>query len=542
VGENGSGKSNLIDLLYVGASPMGSYFYIFDLGCELIIKGIEIKDQPNSIITNNKIKKTIFTEQKNIQLDCGNINGDINLNNSNLSFIFYSNMLSDVKNIETKCIIGNTNENKFNISDSYLIDYYIKHDFAMKEKTETHYVSFENQYKLFKNKNIQNTINMIKNVDIKLPIPIPTKVYINIYINDFKEASRKYLNEINLDQLTFLEKVKVNIIANFLDYSLSAYEYKDMLLSKIVIDPITIDDIFASFYAVFSIEHNIDDTHLMQINPYINNFKKAKLFIESIDILKEKIQYEKLALNIVDIDDNFIEMYQQLTLTCVDFFHFEWYPDLSSGQENLLFQFANFYTLTMERFSNKKLKNNIYIFIDEGENTLHPNWQKYYVKYLIEFFSKNFSQKINFIFSSHSPFILSDIPKENVIFLEKDEQTGYCKNVTKETNIETFGANIHSLLSHGFFMKDGLMGEFAKSNINEAITYLNQKTLTEKEKDFCKRIISIIGEPFLQAKLEQMYNEKFGIDDEIGGLQKQQEKINLKIEQLKKLKSENAKS
>ena len=52
----------------------------------------------------------------------------------------------------------------------------------------------------------------------------------------------------------------------------------------------------------------------------------------------------------------------------------------------------------------------------------------------------------------------------------------YNKNIDIQVypNIETFGANIHTLLSHGFFMKDGLMGEFAKDKIDTAIKYLNQ--------------------------------------------------------------------
>ena len=85
------------------------------------------------------------------------------------------------------------------------------------------------------------------------------------------------------------------------------------------------------------------------------------------------------------------------------------------------------------------------------------------------------------------------------------------------------------------------MGEFAKSKINEAIDNLNEKLQSLSQKQI-KSIIDSIGEPFLQIKLEQMYKEKFDLEDEIEELEKRQKEINLKIEQLKKQKAENAKS
>ena len=84
---------------------------------------------------------------------------------------------------------------------------------------------------------------------------------------------------------------------------------------------------------------------------------------------------------------------------------------------------------------------------------------------------------LHLIFTSHSPFILSDLPKENIIFLEKGKQV-----YPFEDGKQTFGANIHTLLSHGFFMKDGLMGEFAKDKIKSIINYHEEiKELTKEE-------------------------------------------------------------
>ena len=86
---------------------------------------------------------------------------------------------------------------------------------------------------------------------------------------------------------------------------------------------------------------------------------------------------------------------------------------------------------------------------------------------------------------------------------------GNCINVSDNIELnQTFGANIHTLLSHGFFMEGGLMGEFAKNKITEVIELLKKEQLSEDEIKTCKHIISIIGEPILQKTLEQQLNEK----------------------------------
>ena len=90
------------------------------------------------------------------------------------------------------------------------------------------------------------------------------------------------------------------------------------------------------------------------------------------------------------------------------------------------------------------------------------------IGYILDFLKFIPNKKFHLVFSSHSPFILSDLLKENVIFLENGIQV-----YPFEDGKQTFGANIHTLLSHGFFMSDGLMGEFAKSKITKILRFLN---------------------------------------------------------------------
>jgi predicted ATP-binding protein involved in virulence len=196
------------------------------------------------------------------------------------------------------------------------------------------------------------------------------------------------------------------------------------------------------------------------------------------------------------------------------------YLSLSTGEKEYLNLLTNYiYNLQIPRSNNEKF---VFMF-DEPDLGLHPNWQKRLIKDLIYYADIYKYHRLQLMVTSHSPFILSDLPKENVIFLEKDEN-GNCKNVSNKINIETFGANIHTLLSDGFFMKDGLMGEFAKGKINEIKEFYEkvqksknpQKTYSkkynEKKTDF-ENIQKIIGEPFLKTimgnyldELEQIFD------------------------------------
>jgi len=181
------------------------------------------------------------------------------------------------------------------------------------------------------------------------------------------------------------------------------------------------------------------------------------------------------------------------------------FNSLSTGEKQLLKFITNFaYTLT-------KTGDRV-ILLDEIETALHPQWQKNFINIIIKFIYEirerglvSTLNKYHFIFTTHSPFLLSDIPKENIIFLKDGKSDKGIKHK------QTFGANIHTLLSDSFFMKDGLMGEFAKSKINEIIKNLKDKDYSPSEKEEKQVYLTIksIGEPFLKQKLSKMFFDKF---------------------------------
>ena len=57
-------------------------------------------------------------------------------------------------------------------------------------------------------------------------------------------------------------------------------------------------------------------------------------------------------------------------------------------------------------------------------------------------------------------------------------------------------------------MEDGLMGEFAKSKIDDVINYLHDRESTIKSDDEAQKLIHIIGEPIVKNQLQRMLDSR----------------------------------
>lgn len=144
----------------------------------------------------------------------------------------------------------------------------------------------------------------------------------------------------------------------------------------------------------------------------------------------------------------------------------------------------------------------IMLLLDEPENSFHPEWQRQFLNNLIAFLKKALPfYNFQVVLASHSPIFISDLPKDNIIFLDK-EKSGDCKVIDSISQDNTFGANIHSLYRNSFFLNGLPMGEFAKDKINNLFSELNDgkvRASTLKE-------IQMIGEPLLKDQLMKLYN------------------------------------
>jgi predicted ATPase len=239
--------------------------------------------------------------------------------------------------------------------------------------------------------------------------------------------------------------------------------------------------------------YNFIDTRTLEHGYFIN----TTTGITSI-LFKQEKQLQKMLKSILDVRFQC----EENEIKSMPFFHFLSIDmqGMSSGEQQMLQLFARFYSFK------DYVKNIPYllILIDEGETSLHPQWQKQYIKLLKETLPLIFKNTpIQIILSSHSPFIVSDLPKENIIFLDTDKNN---KTIVVDglKQKETFGANIHTLFTDAFFMDGGLMGDFAKEQINAVIDFLNNKPSSINSNEKAQKYINLIGEPIIKRQLQKM--------------------------------------
>lgn len=192
--------------------------------------------------------------------------------------------------------------------------------------------------------------------------------------------------------------------------------------------------------------------------------------------------------------------------------------DLSDGERALFIFFSK--VITSLRYSKQ---NSLNIFLlDEPDAFLHPQWAKEFMINLftaIDIFSKEVNRlNVQFIITTHSPFLLSDVRKEDTILLECDNTIKWNKRFFQPNlqSFETFASNIHNMLNNSFFMTSTI-GDFANQKIKDVAKDLTEKSKEEilntvGRKEEIEYIIKSIGEPVIKRKLEEIYKKTFPED------------------------------
>lgn len=206
--------------------------------------------------------------------------------------------------------------------------------------------------------------------------------------------------------------------------------------------------------------------------------------------------------------------------------------ELSAGELTFLSAFARI--LRIGKNANRNEKSYL-LLLDEAELSLHPRWQQEYINTLVNLVPKFFHDKsVQVMIATHSPIMLSDIPKQNILYLTNNEY-----NIS-----ESFCANIFQLFRFSFFLDESAIGSFAERKLKSLISKINSISKTDENKleDTIKQIkkeINTIGDRVLHQRIQERFDEELSEivhkspDNEIIILERELQKIQKRINELK---------
>lgn len=362
--------------------------------------------------------------------------------------------------------------------------------------------------------------------------------------NEIKIAGIKYPKEIIVEKLQYnaiggkinnetLEELFLNSVKKTImeDFNTSHYpKFKDFESIDDLLEEIKKRDKFSynsfEIYDKYSVNYDNSQKNHKEYQRHCNSYYN---FLTNIKKFKDDY-LKKIKLNSNYSLKNNLEILKILNLYNYTYINKknEWLnikfdPPLSSGEEHMLSLYAQFYS----ELKSEKDQNYI-ILLDEPDIYMHPEWQRNIINSINEFFSKFLpNNKYQIILTSHSPFVASDLPRENVIMLdtydevvknengEIEQEIGNSKVVKDKADkpIKTFGANIFDLYKDSFFVND-IMGEFAKNKITkEIIEKLRTDNLTNEDFKNMEYIVNLIGDEVLSTILKNKIKDKRIIED-----------------------------
>ena len=205
---------------------------------------------------------------------------------------------------------------------------------------------------------------------------------------------------------------------------------------------------------------------------------------------------------------------------------------MSTGEGNLIEIFSQLYTY---QHMHEESSENIILLVDELESGMHLEWSRRLIQILIDNLSEILEdegkgRKIQLIFTTHSPYMLSDIKPGNVIMIEKNQETGYSEGKVLQN---TFAKNIQEIMKENLI--DNIYGDFALAKINSMIERLNGEEEQEENEEELLKEIHLISEPILRNKLLEMYDKKYNTSE--FSIEKQLQKLNLNEEQREQVRA-----
>ena len=359
----------------------------------------------------------------------------------------------------------------------------------------------------------------------------------------FIRDNLEFNSHINMQRLTFEIDAKTDIRINaatdldkeairevFIIKMLLAIIYR-MDTGKTAVERLPID----TKNNIFSYNSNDYKQYMRILEKCIDDYNgwgwdKEKIVTSSLVDLLERIPinfFDKKDRQILitssmifTIRDDYSEDIYNLLLSYSDYISFS-YCGISAGEKKILDVFSGVFSHVniFDKNNRNDEKTNI-ILLDEPDKGLHPEMSRRFISWLVKVFNneKGIGCKYQFIISTHSPFMISDIPSPYVHCL-KHEMKG--KIWISQISDSPFGLlnSIPDLMKDTFFM-DSPFGEFANLYFGKLVNEITEiNTVSDSEiMEKIKQKIRVVNDPVLNKYLNKLLEKKV---KELGNVEEQ---------------------
>ncbi len=206
---------------------------------------------------------------------------------------------------------------------------------------------------------------------------------------------------------------------------------------------------------------------------------------------------------------NFVEAYQKV-IKVTPFITLQWRPQ-SSGEENFIKFYSRFHDVLTA--SNCHGERGIHVFLDEVDLYMHPEWQRQWISTFVNIMEIVLRKvypnppKLQVYLSTHSPFVITDLFKENIVLLSNADRKGTAMTVNNH-DLSPFGANMYDLLSEdegAFFIKNTI-GSFSERKIQEAVEY--KRNHPNEKNEVIDFTLKRIGDPIIGSLIDGWRTDK----------------------------------
>ena len=230
-----------------------------------------------------------------------------------------------------------------------------------------------------------------------------------------------------------------------------------------------------------------------------------------------RIEFERLYLDYEELEKKALDLNYYGLRAIVEFYY-----NMSTGEVNILKVMS--YVKWLQLNSSQ---GTCQLVVDELESGMHLEWSRSLINFLVNYINeidKMGGMKFQLIFTTHSPYMLSDIKPGNVIMIEKNQETGCSEGKILQN---TFAKNIQENMKENLI--DNIYGDFALAKIDSMIDILNGEEVQEGNEEELLKEIHLISEPILRNKLLEMYDKKYNTSE--FSIEKQLLKLGLTDEQ-----------